>query len=96
MRPIKLKIKTKTQKYPIIIGSNLASNISKIMKDNSVHFKKCLLLIDKNISRKIILRIKKSLVQKNIYVHFFKANEKSKNINSINKILDILLNKNHK
>ena len=32
MKPIKLKIKTKTQEYPIIIGSNLMSNISKIIK----------------------------------------------------------------
>ena len=94
MKPIKLRINTKTQEYPIIIGSNLLSNISKIMKDNSVHSKQCLLLIDKNISKKIILRIKKSLTKKNVYVHFFKANEISKNINSINKILDILLNKN--
>jgi len=32
MKPIKLKISTKTQKYSIIIGSNLVSNISKISK----------------------------------------------------------------
>ena len=29
MKPIKLTIKTKTQLYPIIIGTNLISNISK-------------------------------------------------------------------
>ena len=33
MKPIKLKINTKTQKYSIIIGSNLVSNISKILKE---------------------------------------------------------------
>ena len=32
MKPIKLKIETKTQKYPIIIGSNLITNFSKIIK----------------------------------------------------------------
>ena len=32
MKPIKLKIKTKTQEYSIIIGSNLVSNIAKITK----------------------------------------------------------------
>ena len=36
MKPIKLKISTKTQKYSIIIGSNLVSNISKISKNNSI------------------------------------------------------------
>ena len=94
MKPIKLKIKTKTQKYPIIIGSNLLSNISKIVNDNSINFKQCLLIIDKNISKKIVLKIKESFVKKNIYVHFFKASEINKNQNNVNKILDILLNKN--
>ena len=94
MKPIKLKIRTKTQEYPIIIGSNLISNFSKIIKENSINFKQCLLIIDKNISKKIILKIKKSLIKKNICIYFFKANEKNKNQNNVNKILDILLNKN--
>ena len=94
MKPIKLKIKTKTQEYNIIIGSNLMSNISKITKDNSLNFKQCLLIIDKNISKKIVSKIKKSLIKKNPYVYFYKANEINKNQNHVNKILDILLNKN--
>ena len=94
MRQIKLKIKTKTQEYPIIIGSNLISNISKIIKNNSLNFKQCLLVVDTNISKKIIEKVKKSLNKKNIYVYFYKASEINKNINNINKILDILLNKN--
>ena len=94
MRPIKLKINTKTQQYPIIIGSNLSSNISKIIKENSVNFKQCLIVVDINVPKKIILRIKKSLNKKKLYVHFFKASEINKNLNSVNKILDILLNKN--
>ena len=32
MKPIKLKIKSKTQQYPIIIGSNLVSSIANIIK----------------------------------------------------------------
>ena len=94
MKPIKLKISTKTQKYSIIIGSNLVSNISKITKNNSINFKKCLLVIDKNISKKIISKIKKSLNKTNLYVHFFNASEINKNQNSVSKILDILLKKN--
>ena len=94
MKPIKLKISTKTQKYSIIIGSNLVSNISKITKNNSINFKKCLLVIDKNISKKIISKIKKSLNKTNLYVHFFNASEINKNQNSVSKILDILLKEN--
>ena len=54
MRPIKLKIDTKSQRYPIIIGSNLVSNLANIAKNNSVNFKKCLLIIDKNIRKEVI------------------------------------------
>ena len=94
MKTIKLNIKTKMQAYSIIIGSNLILNISKILKDNSIDFKKCLLIIDKNISNKIVSKIKKSINRKKIYVYFFKATEINKNQNNVNKILDILLNKN--
>jgi len=94
MNPTKLKINTKTQKYSIIIGSNLGDSISKILKENSIDFKQCLLIIDKNISNQFITKIKRSLRTKKLYVHFFKANEMNKNFSSVNKILDILLYKN--
>ena len=94
MKPIKLKINTKTQKYSIVIGSDLGSNVSKILQENSINFKQCLLVIDKNISKNFISKIKKSLKRKKLYIHFFKANEIKKNFSSANKILDILLNKN--
>jgi 3-dehydroquinate synthase/shikimate kinase/3-dehydroquinate synthase len=94
MKLTKLKINTKTKKYSIIIGSNLVANLSKIFKENSIDFKQCLLIIDKNISKQFISKIKKSLHTRKIYVHFFKANEMNKNFGSVNKILDILLNKN--
>ena len=43
MNPIKLIVKTDSEKYPIIIGKNLISNLSQIFKKNSIYFKKCLL-----------------------------------------------------
>ena len=94
MKPIKLKINTKTQQYPIIIGSNLSSNIAKIIKDNSISFKQCLLVVDANVPKKIVSKIKKSLNKKKIFIHFFRASEINKNLNSVNNILDILLIKN--
>mgnify|MGYP001243843901 CR=1 FL=1 len=94
MEPIKLKINTKTQKYSIIIGSNLAANMSKILKENSISFKQCLLILDKNVPKKLTLKIKRSLHKQKLYVHYFKANEMNKNFSSVNKILTILLNKN--
>ena len=94
MNQTKLNIITKTEKYPIIIGTNLISNISKIFKLNSIYFEKCLLVVDKNIPKKFILNIKRSLKNKKIYVLFFNASEKNKNLNSVNKILEILLKEN--
>tara|TARA_B100001027_G_C16242185_1_gene319977 strand:+ start:94 stop:1200 length:1107 start_codon:yes stop_codon:yes gene_type:complete len=94
MSPIKLNIKTKTQKYSILIGSNLMSNVEKIIRNNSIKFKNCLIVVDKNIPKKIILKIKRSLKNKNLHWHYLEANEMNKNINSVNKILNILLEKN--
>tara|TARA_Y100000389_G_C17181370_1_gene374134 strand:+ start:344 stop:559 length:216 start_codon:yes stop_codon:yes gene_type:complete len=64
MKPIKLIINTKTQKYPIIIGFNLSSIILKIINSNSINFKKCLLVVDSNVPKKIISKIKKNLKKK--------------------------------
>ena len=94
MKQIKLNVKTKTQKYPIIIGSNLTSNISSIIRKNSINFKQCLIIADKNIPKKFVLNIKKSLKQKKVSIYFYDANEANKNINNVNKILEILLKKN--
>ena len=94
MKLTKLNILTRNEEYPIIIGSSLVSNISKIFRTNSIDFEKCLLVIDKNIPKKFISNIKGSLKKKKIYVLFFNASEKNKNFNSIKKILEILLKKN--
>ena len=94
MKQTRLNIITKTEKYPIIIGSNLTLGISKIFKLNSIDFDKCLIVIDRNVPKKFVSNIKRSLKNKKIYVLFFNASEKNKNINNVNKILEILLNKN--
>ena len=94
MKPIQLKVQTKSHTYPIIIGSNLIPQISRIPKKNSLTFKKCLLVVDKNISKKIIFKIKKSLKIKNTHLFNFNTSEKNKNQNSVNNILSILLKEN--
>ncbi len=90
----KLIVSTENQKYPILIGTNLSSKLSHITKTNSLKFKKCLLVIDQQIPNKMILKIKRSLQNKKIYTYYFKATEINKNTSSVNKILNILLNKN--
>ena len=93
MKPIKLVVKTQSGSYPIIIGSDIIKDISKYLKKNSINFNQCLLVIDKNISAKMISKITKSL-KKKTFKYLFNASEKNKNQKSVNKILKILLNKN--
>ena len=94
MKHIKLIVKTKTETYPIIIGSNLITNLSRLFKDNSINYNNCLLIIDKNVPKKMVSKIIKSLNKNNIYKFYINATEKNKNQKNINKILNILLNKN--
>ena len=89
MKQAKLKVKTKNGQYPIIIGSNLISKLSRIFKDNSITFNKCFILIDKNLKKKIISELTKSIKQKKI-ICVFNSSEKNKNINSVIKILNLL------
>ena len=94
MKIKKLIVNSNSQKYPIIIGPNIISKLSTLIKINSIKFNKCLLVIDKNIPKKMIATIKKNLQNKRKYVIFIKANEINKNQKNIDKIIKILLDKN--
>ena len=75
MKPIKLTIKTKSEIYPIIIGSNLIKELQKYLDKNSINFDQCLLIIDKKIPNAMIFKISKSLKRKKIFKFFFNASE---------------------
>ena len=94
MKPITLNVKTKSENYPIIIGSNIIKNLALYLSKNSINFNQCLLVIDKNVPRKMISKIIKSLKKNKISRFMFESSEKNKNLNNINKILQILINKN--
>jgi len=59
MKPIKLKINTSTDSYPIIIGTKLITQFSNLINQNLIKFEKCLLIIDKNIPKKKLIKSKK-------------------------------------
>ncbi len=94
MKPINLKINTKTESYSIIIGSNIITKIKTLLKRNSIKFNKCLLVIDQKVPKKFITKLKKNLNNKEIYSHYIIANEKKKNFKTAEKILNFLLKKN--
>ena len=90
MKTKKLLVNTNQQNYPIFIGSGLISNLKKIIKKESINYMKCLIVVDKNISKKKINIIKKELNNKKVYTHFIKASEKNKNQKTTNEILEIV------
>ncbi len=93
MKSKKLFINTKSERYPLLIGKNLLIRISNIFKENSISFTKCLLVIDKNIPKKTVTKLKNKLKNKQLHTYFFKASEINKNQKTINKIIGILLKK---
>ena len=94
MKPSKLKIKTKNQSYNLVIGSNIIKKILKILKDNSINFKKCLLVVDNKVPKKFLKKITFNLKKKKKFIYFFNSSEINKNQKNINKLLNILLKKN--
>ena len=93
MSDSKIKIKTRNQAYNIIIGYSLIKKLKKILKNSSLNFNKCLLVIDKKVPKKLIK--KQFVFKKNNYFTFhFNSSEVNKNQKTINKILTILSKKN--
>ena len=94
MSLIKLKVSTNNQKYSIIIGNNILSKINKFLKESSINFNKCLLVVDKNVPKNLVKDTLKSLPKKSVTIHYFNASEKNKNQKSVNEVISILLRKN--
>ena len=94
MKVRKLKIKTKSQEYSIFIGSNILMKLNTLINEDSIKFNKCLLIIDKKIPNKFILKIKKSLKHKKVYSYSITANEKNKSQKTTNNIINFLLKEN--
>ena len=89
MKNYRLLINTNTKKYPIIVGDKISEELSSIFKKNNIKFNKCLFFIDKNISKKKLRKIINPFKKKS-KLFFFNPSEKSKNFNTIIKVLEIL------
>jgi len=94
MKIKRLLISTNHEKYPIFIGSGLILNLKKIIKDLSINYIKCLIVVDKNVPNKKVDIIKKKLNSGEVYIYHLEANEKNKNQKTVNQILEVLLKKN--
>ena len=94
MKIIKVKLNASSANYKIIIGSGIISKIPKLLRENSITFHKCLLVIDRNIPKVLIKTILKSFKKKQTIVYLFNASEINKNQLNVNKIVEILLKNN--
>ena len=73
MTLIKLKVKTQNNRYPIIIGDNILSKFGNFLKENSIEFNQCLLVIDNKVPREIIkhfLKIRRCLPSPEAFLSF--------------------------
>ena len=89
MSLIKLKVSTNTQKYSIIIGNNILNKINRFLKESSINFNQCLLVVDKNVPKNLVKSALKSLPRGSATIHYFNASEKNKNQKSVNQIITI-------
>jgi len=90
MKKTKIIVKTKSKVYPIIIGKKIISQTSNILKLNNINFEKSLIVVDNKIPKVKVNILKKKINSKKKIIHFFSANEKNKNMNNINLILNKL------
>ena len=90
MKKIKLNVKTKSKTYPIIIGKNIITQISNILKSNRINFEKSLIVVDAKLPKKKLSILKKKIFSKKKIIFLFNASEKNKNLKSVNLILNKL------
>ena len=70
MKKNKILVNTNNGSYPILIGMGLINNLKKILNSYSIKSSKYLIIFDKNIPKKYIKTIKKSIQKKTIFVKF--------------------------
>ena len=94
MKLIKLQVNTITQKYPIIIGSNILNKLNNFLKSSSINFNQCLVVVDKNVPKRLVKKALSSLPKNSTKIYYFNASEKNKNQKSVHRIISLLLKKN--
>ena len=94
MNQINLKVNTNSSGYNVIIGSNIIAKLTNIINKNSIKFRKCMLVIDKKVPKRIIKLLKDNFRNKELSLRFMVANEKNKNQKNVDLIINTLLKKN--
>ena len=73
MKAHKIIIKTRSKKYPILVGSNIIKNFSEVLLSNKIKSKKCLIIIDKKIPSKLKFDLNIILIEMIMSFHLVEA-----------------------
>jgi len=94
MKSTKLIIKTKSKIYPIYFGNNIINSVGSYIKTELPKVEKVCLISDNNLPNPILTKIITSLKKFKVKVIKLSANERNKNFNTVNKIIQELLKNN--
>ena len=64
----RLQIRTKDQKYSILIGNNI-EKLDKIINNERIVFNNCLIIFDNNLPKKFLNKVKKKLKKKYLHIN---------------------------
>ncbi|MDC6465260.1 3-dehydroquinate synthase [Pelagibacteraceae bacterium] len=94
MKLSKLIVKTKSKNYPIYFGNDLVGSSGKFIKMNLPGVKKICIISDSKLPKEILKKLVSSVKKYDLNIFKFPANEKTKNLNVANKIIEQLLKNN--
>ena len=94
MKINKINVNLKNKKYKIYIGHNFLNKFGYILKKERIIFDNVLIVLDNKVPELFINKIIKTIKCKNKILFKFKSTEKNKNLNKVNKIINLLLKNN--
>ena len=94
MKNIKFIVKTKSKSYPIYFGSGILNTTDSLIKKNLAGVKKICIISDNKLPELLLKKLIKSLKKYDLRIFKLTANEKTKSIKVVNKIIERLLKDN--
>ena len=94
MKNTKIIIKTSSKSYPVYFGNEIISLAGTLIKKKLPGVKKICIISDKKIPSSLLSKLVRSIKNYNPKIYRLNVNEKNKNLNTANKIIQELLKSN--
>jgi 3-dehydroquinate synthase len=91
MKNTKIIIKATSKSYPVYFGNGIISLAGPLIKKNIPGVKKICIITDKKIPSSLLTKLIRSIKNYNLKIYRLDINEKNKNLNTANKIIQELL-----